>query len=76
MHHNNDVEKLGEDKYDYGVVSEPVAGEVFAVQAARPKLLQRMVDFMGRLGGEERGIERVLPAEKSTQKPFDNFSVW
>ena len=75
-----DVEKGGskvsaaDEKYRYGESSDPVPGEVIVVQ--RPKLLQKCVDFMGRMGGEERGIERVLPSEKTSQKPFDNFSVW
>jgi hypothetical protein len=63
-----------DEKYPYGVSSDPIPGEVVVVQ--RPKFLQRCVDFMGRMGGEERGIERVLPSEKTNQKPFDNFSVW
>jgi len=76
-----DVEKLGGtrtssengEKYHYGVASEPIPGEVIV---QRPKFLQKCADFMNRLGGEERGIERVLPHEKTDQKPFDNFSVW
>ena len=63
-----------DEKSPYGVSSDPIPGEVVVVQ--RPKFLQRCVDFMGRMGGEERGIERVLPSEKTNQKPFDNFSVW
>jgi hypothetical protein len=64
-----------DEKYTYGVATaEPVVGEVVVVE--RPKFLQKCVDFMGKLGGEERGIERVLPHEKTDQKPFDNFSVW
>jgi NCS1 nucleoside transporter family len=65
-----------DEKYGYRVPSEPLSGEVIAVQQARPKTLQKLVNFMRRLGGEERGIERVLPHEKTNQKPFDNFSVW
>jgi len=33
-------------------------------------------NFLSRLGGEERGIERVLPHERTDQHPYDNFSVW
>lgn len=62
-----------DEKYGNGVVSESITGELVV---ERPKYLQKCVDFMNRLGGEERGIERVLPHEKSDQKPFDNFSVW
>ena len=35
--------------------------------ADRPKFLQKLNNFLSRLGGEERGIERVLPHEKSDQ---------
>lgn len=64
---------------DYGVSSATPAvpgevGEVVVIH--RGKYLQKCVDFMNRMGGEERGIERVLPYEKTDQKPFDNFSVW
>ena len=75
-----DVEKgpskasSADEIFTYGMGSEPVPGEVDIIQ--RPKTLQKLVDFIGRLGGEERGIERVLPYEKTDQKPFDNFSVW
>jgi len=75
-----DIEKassqssFAKEKLNYGVVSESVVGEVLVVE--RPKFLQKCADFMNRLGGEERGIERVLSHEKTNQKPFDNFSVW
>ena len=62
-----------DEKLPY-VLSETIPVEVAVVE--RPKFLQKCVDFMRRLGGEERGIERVLPHEKSNQKPFDNFSIW
>ena len=79
-----DLEKLGEqsstrtpsvDK-EYGVTTSATAvpGDVVVIQ--RGKYLQKCVNFMNRMGGEERGIERVLPHEKTDQKPFDNFSVW
>jgi hypothetical protein len=35
--------------------------------ASRPKLFQQLNQFLSRLGGEERGIERVLPHERSDQ---------
>jgi len=41
------------------------AGEV--IIASRPKILTQLNHFLSRLGGEERGIERVLPHEKSDQ---------
>jgi hypothetical protein len=87
MSNTIDLEKLGDqtssrtpsvDK-EYGVSSSTAAipgevGEVVVIH--RGKYLQKCVDFMNRMGGEERGIERVLPYEKTDQKPFDNFSVW
>jgi hypothetical protein len=66
MSNIEDVEKLPE-----GLESNPAKAVV-----DRPQFLQKCVHFLNRLGGEERGIERVLPEEKTNQKPFDNFSVW
>jgi hypothetical protein len=40
-------------------------GEV--IVANRPKILTKLNHILSRLGGEERGIERVLPHEKSDQ---------
>ena len=33
----------------------------------RPKILTQLNHILSRVGGEERGIERVLPHEKSDQ---------
>jgi hypothetical protein len=80
MSNVHDMEKAtfrsssADEKLPYGLSSETIPGEVVVVE--RPKFLQKCVDFMGRIGGEQRGIERVLPHEKTNQKPFDNFSVW
>jgi hypothetical protein len=80
MSNVHDIEKAtfrsssADEKLPYGLSSETIPGEVVVVE--RPKFLQKCVDFMGRIGGEQRGIERVLPHEKTNQKPFDNFSVW
>ena len=64
-----------DDEKIYGVsTATAISGEVEVVK--RGKYLQKAVNFMNRMGGEERGIERVLPHEKTDQKPFDNFSVW
>jgi hypothetical protein len=38
-----------------------------AIIAGRPKPLQKLNEFLSRVGGEERGIERVLPHEKTDQ---------
>jgi hypothetical protein len=65
---------ITEEKLPYEITSESIVGEVVVIE--RPKFLQKCVDFMNQLGGEQRGIERVLPHEKTDQKPFDNFSVW
>ena len=40
-------------------------GEV--IVASRPKILTQLNHLLSRLGGEERGIERVLPHEKTDQ---------
>lgn len=66
MSNGEDIEKLPD-----GLESIPTK-----VVIDRPQFLQKCVHFLNRLGGEERGIERVLPEEKTNQKPFDNFSVW
>jgi hypothetical protein len=62
-------EKYDEEKrLDYvtevGMPEEDVGG---AIVASRPKFLSQLNHFLSRLGGEERGIERVLPHEKSDQ---------
>lgn len=46
-----------EDIEDYGEI----------IVATRPKVLTQLNHFLSRLGGEERGIERVLPHEKTDQ---------
>jgi len=66
MSNGDDIEKLPD-------VFESIPNKVVV---ERPEFLQKCVHFLNRLGGEERGIERVLPEEKTDQKPFDNFSVW
>lgn len=40
-------------------------GEV--IIADRPKFFQKLNHILSRLGGEERGIERVLPEDKTDQ---------
>jgi hypothetical protein len=46
-------------------------GEV--IIASRPNFLKKLNHILSRLGGEERGIERVLPHEKSDQvNPYIN----
>ena len=67
---------LVDENGNYSDAAVLVSREAVADQQARPKSVQKLVNFMGRLGGEERGIERVLPHERTDQKPFDNFSVW
>ena len=63
------VVNYDEEKHipESGTASPPLedAGEV--IIASRPKFLQNLNHFLSRLGGEERGIERVLPHEKSDQ---------
>jgi len=67
-----DLEKLHSDDKSYGVTTTTAVPAEVTVK--RGRFLQKCVDFMNRMGGEERGIERVLPEEKTDQKPFDNFS--
>jgi hypothetical protein len=40
-------------------------GEVIVTR--RPPIFEKMNHFLSRLGGEERGIERILPHEKTDQ---------
>jgi hypothetical protein len=73
---SNFDEKMNGEKFDeekhVGELSSSVSppheedmGEV--IIASRPKLLTQLNHFLSRLGGEERGIERVLPHEKTDQ---------
>jgi hypothetical protein len=43
--------------------------------ADRPKVLTKLNHFLSRLGGEERGIERVLPEDKTDQVPLPNPAI-
>ena len=59
-----------EEKHIYdGVVTPPDDGEGQAV-SDRVSFFRKINHFLNRLGGEERGIERVLPSEKTDQVPF------
>src|SRR5271155_1787730 len=40
------------------------------ITSQRPKLADQLNRFLSQLGAEERGIERVLPDERSNQAPF------
>ena len=63
-----DEEKQIVETTSYGSGSPPHhedLGEV--VIADRPKVLQKLNNFLSRLGGEERGIERVLSHERTEQ---------
>lgn len=40
-------------------------GEI--IVASRPTIFKKLNHFLSRLGGEERGIERILPHEKTNQ---------
>ena len=60
-----DEEKRGSGDY---YSSEPVHEDLGAsIVRDRPKILTQLKHFLSRLGGEERGIERVLPHEKGDQ---------
>jgi hypothetical protein len=45
--------------------SETDMGEL--IVATRPNIFKKLNHFLSRLGGEERGIERILPHEKTDQ---------
>jgi hypothetical protein len=56
---------LPHDVEDYGEI----------IVATRPKILTQLNHLLSRLGGEERGIERVLPHEKTDQvSSEENYS--
>jgi hypothetical protein len=62
-----DPEKgLGEDVLSY-TPSPPHEDFGEVIIADRPNIFKKLNHFLSRLGGEERGIERVLPHEKSDQ---------
>jgi hypothetical protein len=50
-------------------VSETDMGEV--IVATRPNIFKKLNHFLSRVGGEERGIERILPHEKT-----DQVGIW
>lgn len=62
-----------EEKYQGGYggevtspqMSETDMGEIIA--ATRPNIFKKLNHFLSRVGGEERGIERILPHEKTDQ---------
>ena len=62
-----DEEKHIAETTSYGTASPPHEDYGEVIIANRPKVLQNLNHFLSRLGGEERGIERVLPHEKSDQ---------
>lgn len=60
-----DEEKKGSGDY---YSSEPVHEDLgVTIIRTRPKILTQLNHFLSRIGGEERGIERVLPHEKGDQ---------
>jgi hypothetical protein len=64
-----DEEKQVAESTSYGTTSPPHEDYGEVIIAHRPKFLQKLNHFLSRVGGEERGIERVLPHEKSDQVP-------
>jgi hypothetical protein len=72
---------LTDEKFDSekGYVEGPVLSPAVSTEAVileRPKFFTKLNHFLSRIGGEERGIERVHSHERTDQHPFDNFSVW
>jgi len=67
MSEKYDTEKgLGGDIISY-TPSPPHEDLGEVIIANRPNIFKKLNHFLARLGGEERGIERVLPHEKSDQ---------
>lgn len=63
-----DTEKgLGGEDVLYYTPSPPHEDLGEVIIADRPTIFKKLNHFLSRLGGEERGIERVLPHEKSDQ---------
>lgn len=62
-----DEEKIVGEIHSYGSESSPHEDIGEVIISNRPKFLQNLNHFLSRLGGEERGIERVLPHERSNQ---------
>ena len=69
-HTNSDEEKVVGDSY---LTHVPSTDEGEAVILQRPKFLTKLNHFLSRLGGEERGIERVHEHEKTDQVSFGLF---
>ena len=44
------------------------------ITSPRPTFANQLNRFLSQLGAEERGIERVLPDERSHQAPFQSTS--
>jgi hypothetical protein len=61
---NTDHEKALGDPYLQHVASQD-QGDLIIME--RPKVLTKLNHFLSRLGGEERGIERVHEHEKTDQ---------
>jgi len=62
-----DEEKHAGEFHSYGSESPPQEDIGEVIISKRPKFLQNLNHILSRLGGEERGIERVLPHERSNQ---------
>ena len=69
-------EEKGNGVYSTGATS-PLPHEDYGevIVADRPKVLTKLNHFLSRLGGEERGIERVLPEDKTDQVQFSQTAL-
>jgi len=63
--YNDEEKKVNGDYYSTESPPHEDLGEV--IIRGRPKILTQLNHFLSRVGGEERGIERVLPHEKGDQ---------
>jgi len=66
-------EEKGYPGYNEGPVAPQEEDEGEIIIASRPNIFKKLNHFLSRLGGEERGIERILPHEKTNQVPHLAF---
>jgi len=62
-------------QYDGAPVPPHEEDEGEIIVASRPNIFKKLNHFLSRLGGEERGIERILPHEKTDQVPKSGIFV-
>jgi hypothetical protein len=68
MYHFDEERQLGGG--DNAQASPQEDDVQFITSLQRPNLLTQLNQFLSQVDAEERGIERVLPEERSNQAPF------